>query len=104
MCKVLTVWRTNPSLKQLNAQSLQVTAKRAQLALQTDFRRAKNVEEPGCPRFKSGKSYASITFVVPLVPCFAGFTKAISGWELTSPTRAVQKLHLQPLRFGWSCL
>lgn len=53
-CKALTLWRqTNADLKALNAQSLQVTLKRLDLAFQAFFRRLKAGEKPGFPRFKS---------------------------------------------------
>jgi putative transposase len=59
MCKDLTVWRAAiPALNVLNAQSLQVTAKRVALAFQSFFRRvAEGAEEPGYPRFKSFNRY-----------------------------------------------
>lgn len=54
MCKDITRWRSNtPSLESLNAQSLQVTAKRVSLAFQAFYRRIKTGENPGYPRFKS---------------------------------------------------
>jgi putative transposase len=53
MCKEITRWRGSAdALKGLNAQSLQVTAKRVALAFDAFFRRAKAGEEPGYPRFK----------------------------------------------------
>lgn len=53
MCKELTQWRGySDALKGLNAQSLQVTAKRVALAFTAFFRRVKAGEEPGYPRFK----------------------------------------------------
>jgi putative transposase len=53
-CKALTQWRkTVPALAGLNAQSEQVTLKRLHLAFQRFFRRMKNGETPGFPRFKS---------------------------------------------------
>ena len=58
MCLELTQWRQrSEALKSLNAQSLQVTAKRATLAFDAFFRRVKNGEEPGYPRFKSAKRF-----------------------------------------------
>ena len=54
MCRELTQWRNSvPAIANLNAQSLQVTAKRVDLAFQAFFRRVKEGEEPGYPRFKS---------------------------------------------------
>lgn len=57
-CKVLTQWRrAAPALAGPNAQSEQVTLKRLHLAFQHFFRRAKNGEKPGFPRFKSIHRY-----------------------------------------------
>ena len=53
-CKVLTQWRSQYNeLAALNAQSLQVTIKRLDLAFQAFFRRVKSNEKAGFPRFKS---------------------------------------------------
>jgi putative transposase len=53
-CKVLTQWRhSNPRLNAINAQSLQVTLKRIDLAFKAFFRRVKAKEKAGFPRFKS---------------------------------------------------
>jgi putative transposase len=47
MCKALTSWRGYAdSLASLNAQSLQVTAKRVALAFDVFFRRLKNGDTP----------------------------------------------------------
>ncbi len=52
-CKRLTEWRRQSRLlRGLNAQSQQVTLKRLDLAFQHFFRRVKNGEKPGFPRFK----------------------------------------------------
>ncbi len=57
-CKVLTQWRKMvPALAGLNAQSEQVTLKRLHLAFQHFFRRMKNGETPGFPRFKNIHRY-----------------------------------------------
>ncbi len=57
-CKVLTQWRKAvPALAGLNAQSEQVTLKRLHLAFQHFFRRMKNGETPGFPRFKNIHRY-----------------------------------------------
>lgn len=54
MCKALTVWRGYAdSLRALNAQSLQVTARRAALAFEAFFRRVSAGDTPGYPRFKA---------------------------------------------------
>lgn len=53
-CKILTTWRhIDPDLKKLNAQSLQVTLKRLDLAFKAFFRRVSANEKAGFPRFKS---------------------------------------------------
>ena len=52
-CKRLTEWRgLSKLLRGINAQSEQVTLKRLDLAFQHFFRRVKNGETPGFPRFK----------------------------------------------------
>jgi putative transposase len=51
-CKILTEWRKHPHLAEINAQSLQVTLKRLDLAFQAFFRRVKLGQKPGFPRFK----------------------------------------------------
>lgn len=57
-CKALTTWRkASPGLAGVNAQSEQVTLKRLDLAFQHFFRRVKNGETPGFPRFKSLRRY-----------------------------------------------
>jgi putative transposase len=53
-CLSLTQWRKeDEQLKAVNAQSAQVTLKRLALAFDAFFRRVKNGETPGFPRFKS---------------------------------------------------
>lgn len=53
-CKVLTQWRKEDvALTAINAQSLQVTLKRLDLAFQAFFRRVKSGLTPGFPRFKA---------------------------------------------------
>ena len=57
-CKTLTQWRhAYKELADLNAQSLQVTLKRLDLAFQSFFRRVKTGDKPGFPRFKSLQRY-----------------------------------------------
>ncbi|MCG5526658.1 helix-turn-helix domain-containing protein, partial [Ectothiorhodospira haloalkaliphila] len=52
-CKRLTQWRRlSKLLRGLNAQTTQVTLKRLDLAFKHFFRRVKNGETPGFPRFK----------------------------------------------------
>jgi putative transposase len=74
MCKDLIAWRSNPSLKQLNTQSLQVTANRAQLAFQAFFRRAKNGKEPRFPGF--------------------GFKAHSDGWRLIEGEKSNHRLRV----------
>jgi putative transposase len=58
-CKTLTQWRhAYKELTGLNAQSLQVTLKRIDLAFQAFFRRVQNSEPAGFPRFKSLHRYS----------------------------------------------
>lgn len=66
MCRALTDWRGYADcLRGLNAQSLQVTAKRVALAFDAFFRRVKAGETPGYPRFKSFKRFAGWGFKTP---------------------------------------
>ena len=59
MCKALTDWRgLTDSLKGLNAQSLQVTARRVSLAFDAFFRRVKSGDTAGYPRFKPVQRFA----------------------------------------------
>lgn len=62
-CKSLTAIRsTCPDLVPVHAQSAQVTLKRLDLAFQAFFRRARNGEEPGYPRFKSADRFPGFGF------------------------------------------
>lgn len=73
MCKALTAWRREAgALAALNAQSLQVTAKRAALAYQAFFRRVKAGDTPGYPRFKSAHRFKGF-----------GYKTHGDGWRLT---------------------
>ena len=75
MCKLLTQWRAQvPALAALNAQSLQVTAKRLALAFQAFFRRLKAGETPGFPRFKPSQRFAGW-----------GYKTYGDGWKLLQP-------------------
>lgn len=59
MCRALTEWRGYvAALAGLNAQSMQVTAKRVALAFDAFFRRLKAGDTPGYPRFKSVARFA----------------------------------------------
>lgn len=62
-CRSLTtVRRENPEYLGVNAQSLQVTLKRLDLAFQAFFRRVKAGEEPGYPRFKGRERFPGFGF------------------------------------------
>ena len=61
-----------PEFADLNYSSLQVTLRRLDKAFQAFFRRVKNGEEPGFPRFKSRKRYPGI-----------GFSSHGDGWRFT---------------------
>ena len=75
MCKTLTGWRSGvPALDRLNAQSLQVTAKRLDLAFAAFFRRLKAGEEPGYPRFKARQRFSGW-----------GYKTYGDGWKLLQP-------------------
>lgn len=75
MCKDLTVWRGyTDALRALNAQSLQVTAKRVALAFDAFFRRIKSGEAPGYPRFKSAQRFGGW-----------GYKTYGDGWKLHQP-------------------
>ncbi|HSW69972.1 MAG TPA: transposase [Gammaproteobacteria bacterium] len=73
-CKALTEWRRkNNCLAEINAQSLQVTLKRLDLAFQAFYRRLKTDEKPGFPRFKSLARYPGW-----------GYKSHGDGWRLFS--------------------
>lgn len=58
MCRDITSWRkTSDSLNSLNAQSLQMAAKRVSKSFDDFFRRVKAKETPGYPRFKSVRRF-----------------------------------------------
>lgn len=84
MCKALTEWRGYAdSLKALNAQSLQVTAKRVTLAFDAFFRRIKAGETPGFPRFKPSQRFGGW-----------GYKTYGDGWKLIQPERQHGKVRL----------
>lgn len=87
-CKVLTQWRKAvPALSGLNAQSEQMTLKRLHLAFQHFFRRVKNGETPGFPRFKNIHRYPGW-----------GYKTHGDGWKLhPGENGAHGKLYLQGL-------
>ncbi|MFI4937286.1 MAG: RNA-guided endonuclease InsQ/TnpB family protein [Candidatus Berkiellales bacterium] len=58
-CRFLTQWRKeDAALEEVNAQSAQVTLKRLALAFDGFFRRVKNGETPGFPRFKAYRRFS----------------------------------------------
>lgn len=84
MCKALTEWRGYAdSLKALNAQSLQVTAKRVALAFDAFFRRVKAGETPGFPRFKPVQRFPGW-----------GYKTYGDGWKLIQPEGQHGKVRL----------
>ena len=84
MCKALTEWRGYAdSLKGLNAQSLQVTAKRVALAFDAFFRRVKAGEKPGFPRFKPVQRFGGW-----------GYKTYGDGWKLVHPKGEHGKVRL----------
>jgi len=85
-CKVLTQWRkVSVGLAGMNAQSEQVTLKRIDLAFQHFFRRVKNGEKSGFPRFKSVRRYPGW-----------GYKTHGDGWKLHPGNGNKHgKLHLQ---------
>jgi len=84
-CKHLTLWRKeHQELADINAQSLQVTLKRLDLAFEAFFRRLKNGETPGFPRFKSLERYRGF-----------GYKTHGDGWRLFPNEKGVHgKLRL----------
>lgn len=61
--KTLTIWkRERPDLKEVYSQVLQNAQERVDLAFQAFFRRVKQGEKPGYPRFKGFGRYDSFTF------------------------------------------
>ena len=94
MCRDLTQWRSAvPALEALNAQSLQVTAKRVTEAFQAFFRRVKSGNTPGYPRFKAADRYPGW-----------GYKKHGDGWRFIpgekkrKATLRISGIGLVPLR------
>jgi len=83
-CKSLTHWRaSDPILAAVNAQSEQVTLKRLSLAFDAFFRRVKNGETPGFPRFKSYQRFSGW-----------GYKAHGDGWRLL-PGDSMKHGHVQ---------
>lgn len=73
-CRFLTEWRANDTkLEAVNAQSAQVTLKRLDLTFQGFFRRVKNGDSPGFPRFKAYQRFSGW-----------GYKNHGDGWKLFS--------------------
>jgi putative transposase len=93
MCKAITGWRTDVSaLEALNAQSLQVTAKRVSLAFNAFFRRVKAGDTPGYPRFKASSRFRGW-----------GYKTHGDGWKLTPSLDhrgRIKHAHLRLTGFG----
>ena len=88
MCREITSWRGRvEALDNLNAQSLQVTAKRANLAFEAFFRRVKAGDTAGYPRFKSLNRFTGW-----------GYKTYGDGWKLrtklTNKQFTYDRLHL----------
>ena len=61
--KLLPQWKeTKPELKEVHSQVLQDVVERVDLSFQAFFRRVKNGEKPGYPRFKGYGRYDSFTY------------------------------------------
>jgi putative transposase len=82
MCKDLTKWRSYcDSLKDIFSQTLQVTAKRVDLAFSAFFRRLKEGhEKAGYPRFKSRDRYPGW-----------GYKQYEFGWKIISGSKKVKR-------------
>jgi putative transposase len=87
MCRDLTQWRSRCSLSEVNAQSLQVTAKRVSLAFAAFFRRLKAGEEPGYPRFKSASRHPGW-----------GYKDHGDGWKLMGNRLRISGVGIIPIR------
>jgi len=83
MCQEITKWRAASSLSAVNAQSLQVTAKRVDLAFKAFFRRVKQGETPGYPRFKAAQRYPGW-----------GYKTHGDGWKLHEGDKSNHRLYL----------
>ncbi len=60
---MIPIWKdSKPELKEVHSQVLQEAVQRVDLALRAFFRRIKNGEVPGYPRFKGKGWYDSITY------------------------------------------
>ena len=54
--------KINPYLREVHSQVLQDVARRVDKTYQNFFRRSKNDENPGYPRYKSARRYNSFTY------------------------------------------
>ncbi len=61
--RYIAIWKQDkPELKEVHSHVLQDVSMRVDLALQAFFRRVRNGEEPGFPRFKGKGWYDSLTY------------------------------------------
>jgi putative transposase len=61
--RYITIWKQDkPELSEVHSHVLQDVSMRVDLALQAFFRRVRNGEEPGFPRFKGKNWYDSLTY------------------------------------------
>jgi putative transposase len=61
--RYITIWKQDkPELSEVHSHVLQDVSMRVDLALQAFFRRVRNGEEPGFPRFKGRNWYDSLTY------------------------------------------
>jgi len=61
--RYIAIWKQDkPELKEVHSHVLQDVSMRVDLALQAFFRRVRNGEEPGFPRFKGRGRYDSLTY------------------------------------------
>lgn len=88
MAKDITDWRSQvDAVREINAQSLQNTAKRVDRAFQAFFRRLKAGEEPGYPRFKSFSRYSGW-----------GYNTHGDGWRLSGNRLRISGVGIIPIR------
>lgn len=87
--------RTLPEYRDVYAHALQDVARRVDLAFQAFFRRVKNGETPGYPRFRSKDRYDSLTYKEPGNGCVKVDGSRVSFSKLASGVRFFQH---RPLR------
>lgn len=82
--------RTLPEYRDVYAHALQDVARRVDLAFQAFFRRVKNGETPGYPRFRSMDRYDSLTYKEPGNGCVKVDGGRVSFSKLASGVRFFQ--------------